>query len=135
MDINRSAQEEVDMPKSTYYVTVATGLIEQQQAMQDKANRTHEFDVEASDEEIAVLRDLFDKQAASEELTFKRATIPYKTADQDPSTERYNGDILNIYRYLYEIGTAGAKAILKKWHITAAVKSRLSSYRVREAKI
>ncbi|SFL37266.1 hypothetical protein SAMN03159341_105328 [Paenibacillus sp. 1_12] len=105
------------MPKSTYYVTVATGLIEQQQAMQDKANLTHEFAVEATDEEIAVLRDLLDKQATSEELTFKRATIPYKTADHDPSTERFNGDILNIYRYLYEIGTAETKSHIEKMGI------------------
>jgi hypothetical protein len=117
MDINRMAQEEIHMPKSTYYVTVATGLIEELQALQDKANRTHEFVVEASVEEIAVLRDLFDKQAASEELTFKRATIPYKTADQDPSTERFNGDILNIYRYLYEIGTYETKKHIEKMGI------------------
>jgi hypothetical protein len=105
------------MAKTIYYVSVATGIIEQKQAMEDSANLTHEFVVEATEAEINTLRALFEKQAITEETTFKRAPIPYKTADHDPASEEFNGDILNIYRYLYEIGSAETKQHIEKMGI------------------
>lgn len=41
------------MTKTIYYVSVATGIIEQKQAMEESANLTHEFVVEATDAEIS----------------------------------------------------------------------------------
>jgi hypothetical protein len=105
------------MPKATYYVSVARGLIEEPKAMRDSDNLTHEFQVEATEEEIAVLRELFEKQATAEEQTFKRAAVPYKSADHDPATADFNGEFLNIYRYLYEIGDEATKKHIEKMRI------------------
>jgi hypothetical protein len=105
------------MPKATYYVSVATGLIEELKAMQESENMAHEFVVEAAPEEVATLRNLMEKRATAEENTFKRAAIPYKSADHDQATEEFNGEILNIYRYLHEIGNAETKKHIEKMGI------------------
>jgi hypothetical protein len=111
------------MAKTIYYVSVATGIIEQKKELEDSANFTHDFVVEATEAEIDILRDLFEKQAATEETTFIRAPIPYKTADHDPATEEFNADILNIYRYLFEIGSEETKRHIEKMGILSRLLS------------
>ncbi|MDF2958829.1 MAG: hypothetical protein K0S39_564 [Paenibacillus sp.] len=97
------------MPKAAYYVSVANGLIEDATTLQDASNQAYEFVVHANEEEIRELRRLLDKQQSDEEDTLKRAPIPYKSADHDKATDRYNVDMLSLYNTIYHLGNKETK--------------------------
>jgi len=95
------------MPKSKYAVSVANRTIielGQHPASGPPASAT-ELVVEATPEEIAELGQLIQEQEHREEKTFARGPVPYKSADHDEATNRYNDHISRVYMEIYELGT------------------------------
>jgi hypothetical protein len=121
------------MEKTIYYVSVADGLIESESVLRGMPNKNYEFVVHATDEEIAELRRRMDNVQDDEEITLKRATIPYKSAEHDVATNTFNTDMLSLYHMIYQLGNDEAKQhIEKNGDFGPAALPRLSSCRLQQ---
>ncbi|WP_379127915.1 hypothetical protein [Paenibacillus sp. sgz500958] len=85
--------------KKRYFVSVKSGLI------QDVRNETGEFEVWLADEELSGLRDSLDQLGQDEEYSFRRALVPYKSADHDDAIDQYDEKIIRLYQYIRTYGT------------------------------
>lgn len=94
------SQERHSSVKETYYVSVSAGTI-----TKEENHTTDQLSVYATDREIDQLMSLLAKRADTDDATHLRAIIPYKSADHDPATDKYNEQMLDIYRTIFRIGT------------------------------
>ncbi|MFH5182900.1 hypothetical protein ACHHV8_09875 [Paenibacillus sp. TAB 01] len=62
--------------RKTYYVSVASATIEDNDMLADQANYAYEFVVKANEEELRNLRELLDAYTTDMEKTFARAPAP-----------------------------------------------------------
>ncbi|GAA0134655.1 hypothetical protein YSY43_14950 [Paenibacillus sp. YSY-4.3] len=85
--------------KKPYYVSVAHRLI-QEVPNQDSA----EFRVQLDEEDLVKLRDKITELSEEDIYTFRRAPIPYKSADHDEATEQFNDRMIELYTLLYQYG-------------------------------
>ncbi|MGF7050809.1 hypothetical protein J2T13_005359 [Paenibacillus sp. DS2015] len=90
-------------PKKTYYVSVAHNLI------QDIPNDSTEFTVLGTDDEVSILRDKMSSLIKDDEYTFKRAFVPFKSADHDDSTNLFDDKMIELYAYIYQLGDEDTK--------------------------
>jgi hypothetical protein len=67
------------------------------------------FKVEATDEEIIQLRELFDQKYSTEWQNFYRAHIPYLQYHYDRENDAYDETLMNIYQLIYTLGDQEAK--------------------------
>jgi hypothetical protein len=91
--------------KNTYYVDIKSGEI-----MQNPIEKGGHFTVIATDEEFAKLKALFEQNHNAELKTFVRAQTPYKEYHKDKEDKLYDQTMINIYRYMYELGDEETKA-------------------------
>ncbi|MNJ49705.1 hypothetical protein D3C77_449510 [compost metagenome] len=85
--------------KKAYYVSVAHQII--QEAPNDN---TTEFKVFLDEEDFVRLRDKIAELSQEDDHTFRRAPIPYKSADHDEATQQYNERLIELYTLLYQYG-------------------------------
>ncbi|MEK0313842.1 hypothetical protein [Cohnella sp. 56] len=111
-------QERRESPvKEIYYVSVSAGTV-----TRDEDHTTDQLSVLATASEIDQLMALFAKRAQNDNVMHLRAMIPYKSADHDPSTVKYNEQILGIYRMVFRIGTEETRRHLIHMDILNALK-------------
>ncbi|WP_055106594.1 hypothetical protein [Paenibacillus ihumii] len=85
--------------KKPYFVSVAHRLI-QESPNQDNA----EYRVLLDEEDLVKLRDKIAELSEEDIYTFKRAPVPYKSADHDEATEHFNDRMRELYTLLYQYG-------------------------------
>ncbi len=93
------------MEKKTYYVGVASGQITQQ-----PDTTPWEYEIQASDEEIARLRDLFER---ANRQNFDIAYVvlhPIEGPKEEHDFKNYDHTLQEIYRMVRELGNEDAKA-------------------------
>lgn len=86
--------------KKTYYVSVQADTV-----LPDKDAAAFELEIEATEDEVNRLQEMFEIKMDSAESTFIKAhllTIPYH---YDVENDRYDEALAQIYRYLHELGT------------------------------
>lgn len=110
-------QEKPSSAKETYYVSVSAGTI-----TKEENHTTDQLSVYATDREIDQLMSLFAKRAETDDLTHLRGIIPYKSADHDPATDKYNEQMLDIYRMVFRIGTEETRKHLIHMDILSVLK-------------
>ncbi|KIL43939.1 hypothetical protein [Jeotgalibacillus soli] len=89
--------------KHTYYVSVARGEI-----LRSGTDSPYEFLVNATDDEITKLRQLFD---ANDEVgwdNFYRAHVPYVQYHIDEENRAGDSLLIQIYSFIHEIGDEAA---------------------------
>lgn len=86
-------------PKTPYYVSVTQRII------QEERNDFTDFEVLLDEEEYTILRDKLADLTEEDEYTFKRAPVPYKSADHDEAPEQFNRRLTELYVLLYRAGT------------------------------
>ncbi|GGD69617.1 hypothetical protein [Paenibacillus nasutitermitis] len=91
------------MTPQTYYVSITSGTIERE------PSNTDQLAIQASEDQLDVLKHKLDKEIFTNEITSLRAVIPFKSADHDKSEEQYSEDIRDLYTYIYQIGTPETK--------------------------
>ncbi|MFD2331555.1 hypothetical protein ACFSR7_20055 [Cohnella sp. GCM10020058] len=94
------SQERHSPERETYYVSVSAGTI-----TKEENHTTDQLSVFATDREIDQLMALLAKRSQTDDLTSLRGVIPYKSADHDPATDKYNEQMLDVYRAIFRIGT------------------------------
>lgn len=94
----------VDQEKKTYYITVGSGEISQ-----SSTDSAWNFKIEATDDEIIRLRELFDQNYSTEWRNFFRAHVPYVQYHHDRENDAYDETIVEVYKMIYELGDQEAK--------------------------
>lgn len=107
----------VNNERSLYYVSVAHRLI------QETPNDSGEFEVQLDEEELTLLRDKLEALTAEDNYTFRRAPVPYKSADRDDAPEQFNKQLSEVYVLLYRTGTARTRTML----LESGILSRLGN--------
>jgi hypothetical protein len=88
-----------EKPKTSYFVSVNHGLI------QEVRNDSNEFEVLVSEEELTVLQDLLQDLEREDNYAFRRAAVPYKSADHDEAADQFDDGTLRLFRYLHRVGS------------------------------
>lgn len=99
----KKGAESVDQ-KKTYYITVNDGEISQ-----SSTSSPWNFKIEATDDEIIELRELFDQNYSTEWEGFYRAHVPYLQYHFDRQNDKYDEGLTQIYRAIYRLGDEEAK--------------------------
>lgn len=104
MDIhNRQTSPEGE--KHTYYISVQAGQI-----LRNQGDAAYELMIQADDQEISALEELFEELASMDEAAaFHFAKSPYGTAGDEEINRGSDGILLDIYRHLHACGTAETK--------------------------
>lgn len=105
------------MPQKLYYVSLSAYTIAEQ-----PSQLADQFTVLADDDERTQMQTLLQIEQQRDERTHLRAVIPYKSADHDESSERYNDSLIDVYRYLYKIGTPDTKRHIERMNILAELR-------------
>lgn len=94
----------MDEQKKTYYIDVGSGEISQ-----SATSSTWSYKIQANDEEITQLRELFDQNYSTEWKNFFRAHVPYLEYHYDRENDAYDSTIQQVYGMLYKLGDEEAK--------------------------
>ncbi|MBS4173895.1 hydrolase [Bacillus sp. FJAT-49736] len=90
--------------KHTYYVDLGSGEISR-----SRADSVWNFKIEATDEEITKLRQIFDSNYDADIEGFLRAHIPVLEYHHDRPNDISDENLLRAYQMLYELGDEDAK--------------------------
>ncbi|PKR84375.1 hydrolase [Heyndrickxia camelliae] len=90
--------------KHTYYVDLGSGEISK-----SKDASVWNFKIEATDEEITQLRQIFDSNYDADIEGFLRAHIPALEYHHDRSNDISDENLLRAYQMLYDLGDEDAK--------------------------
>lgn len=110
------------MTPQTYYVSISSGTIESQ------SSRTAQLAVQATEEELEILRRKLEHEEKITESTSLRAAIPYKSAERDPAQEAYSDDLLDLYAYIYRLGTPRTREHIEAMNILPKLTNQNSHY-------
>ncbi|MDG4656435.1 hydrolase [Ectobacillus antri] len=100
------------MEKQTYYISVGEGSISR-----SKTANTYSFEIQATDEEIIRLRQLFDSAYVEDIRSFWRSHIPFLEYHHDHANDKYDARLQEAYRMIYELGDGEAKELIAQMGI------------------
>ncbi|NRD76233.1 hydrolase [Bacillus sp. BRMEA1] len=98
--------------KKTYYIDVGTGHI-----TKSATDSTWSFKIQATDEEITDLRELFDQNYSTEWQNFIRSHVPFLEYHYDKENDAYDRTIQQVYGMLYKLGDEEAKRHIESMNI------------------
>lgn len=90
--------------KKTYYISVGAGEI-----MSTANASPWEFKIEANDDEITKLRQIFDSNYDNSINDFWRTHIPFLEYHVDPTNDQHDENLIRIYEMIRELGDDEAK--------------------------
>lgn len=90
--------------KRTYYVAVGSGDI-----LPVQTATPYDFEIEATEEEVILLQELFDNKYSSDWSTFIRAHLPYMQYHLDRENDSFDESLLAIYGMLHKLGKPETK--------------------------
>jgi len=103
------------MEKQTYYVTVDigshVGQIRDQLSLNDP---NYDFEIEATEDEIHQLEELFERTQEDDFKTFIVAHLPYQTKERAKMSRREDNRIRQIYQMIYRLGTEETKKRMRE---------------------
>ncbi|WP_409345818.1 hypothetical protein [Paenibacillus sp. MBLB4367] len=100
------------MDKTTYYVSVGSGQI-----LQDESAAAFEFEIQATDDELNKLQELFEETAEAEISTARRGVTPYLEYSFDKENDLYDYNLREIYRMLHDLGTPETREHIESMHV------------------
>lgn len=90
--------------KKTYYIQVGTGEISQ-----SSTDSPWNFKIEATDEEITDLREMFEQNYSTDWQNFFRAHVPYVQYHYDRENDAYDETTKSVYGMIYKLGDEEAR--------------------------
>ena len=102
----------MDVQKKTYFIDVGTGQIST-----SATDSTWSYKIEATDEEITQLRELFDQNYSTEWKNFFRAHVPFVQYHYDRENDQYDSTIQQVYSMLHQLGDQEAKNHIESMNI------------------
>ena len=92
------------MMKTKYYISVQAGSI-----LEEQGAASYEFEIEATEDEISQLQEMFDDRMDAEDASFMRAPTPAIPYHYDRENDAYDYFNKKIYSMLYDLGTEETK--------------------------
>lgn len=92
------------MDKKKYYISVQAKSI-----FQDQGQAPYELEIEATEEQIVRLRNLFDKMEESDIDAMIRTPTPGIPYHHDHPNDSYDECLKQIYQMIYDNGTADTR--------------------------
>lgn len=108
----------LDQQKKTYYISVGAGEI-----LSIPNASPWDFKIEANDDEITRLREIFDSSQDNSIDDFLRAHVPFVEYSHDPTNDQHDQNLLRIYSMIYELGDQEAKQHIENMGILESFKS------------
>ncbi len=102
----------MDQEKKNYYIDVGTGEISR-----SVSSSTWSYKIQATDEEITELRELFERNYSTEWKNFLRAHVPYLEYHHDRDNDDYDQTIQQVYEMIYKLGDQEAKNHIQSMNI------------------
>ncbi|KPB03290.1 MULTISPECIES: hypothetical protein [Bacillaceae] len=96
------------MERKTYYISLAEGSISQVSTAS-----SWDYQIQATDDEITHLREIFDQNYSSDWQGFWRAHIPYVQYHFDKTNDAYDNGLQQAFKMIYELGDEATKAHIK----------------------
>ncbi|MFC4404798.1 hydrolase [Gracilibacillus xinjiangensis] len=100
------------MEKKKYYVNIGT-----QEISQIPYGANTEFVIEATDEEIFLLREKFNEIHDADMSAFVRAHIPYMPYHNDPQNDKYDSGMKGVYQMIYNLADSETKKAMDEENI------------------
>lgn len=98
------------MDKKTYYVSVNNGSI-----LEDPTAFDYEFEINATEEELVQLKELFEQSQEEDQKGIKRAyLIPFVHAE---NSEGFEESLHQTYQMLHHLGTPKTKIHIESMNI------------------
>ncbi|WP_138754767.1 hypothetical protein [Paenibacillus sinopodophylli] len=102
--------------KKLYYVSISGKRVEPEPSINDQLT------VVGTTDEINELGLQLDQLRRDDELTQFRAPIPYKSADHDKATDKFNEDLIKVYHTIYELGTDETRTHIRQMNILSKLQ-------------
>lgn len=90
--------------KKTYYINISDGEIQSVSTASP-----WNFKIEATDEEITALREIFDQAHSTGWQNFMRAHVPYVQYHYDRENDALDRQLLQTYEMIYKLGDEEAR--------------------------
>jgi hypothetical protein len=97
-----------DEEKKRYFVSVNHSLI------QDVRNDSNEFEVLLNAEELTLLQDLLNELERGDDYAFRRAFVPYKSADHDEAARQFDDETVRLYQTLHRFGSIETRQTIQQ---------------------
>ncbi|GIN42397.1 hydrolase [Heyndrickxia oleronia] len=94
----------MDQPKNTYYINIGSGEISR-----SSTDSPWNFKIEATDDEITKLRQIFDANYDIEIANFFRSHVPALEYHHDKSNDDYDKHMIEVYQMIYDLGDETAR--------------------------
>lgn len=96
------------MERKTYYISLAEGSISQVSTAS-----SWDYQIQATDDEITQLREIFDQNYSSDWQGFWRAHIPFVQYHYDRENDAYDNGLQQAFKMIYELGDEATKSHIK----------------------
>ncbi|MEK3745492.1 MULTISPECIES: hypothetical protein [Brevibacillus] len=107
-----SRMEMTALERKTYYVTMQAGTTVAE-IRDEKGSSTYDFEIEATDVEVGMMRDLFNNCIHGDFMMWMHGhTLWSDMPDRD--NDEYDDNLREIYRLIYQHGTAKTKQDLEQ---------------------
>ncbi|WP_229522159.1 hypothetical protein [Paenibacillus monticola] len=103
--------------KKHYFVSVNHGLI------QEVRNDSNEFDVLLTADELTTLQNLLDNLQKGDEYAFRRAFVPYKSADHDEAIDQFDEQTIQLFQYLRQHGSIETQQTIDELGVLAKLRN------------
>lgn len=100
------------MEKKTYYISVGSGDI-----VREKDVTNFEFEIQATEEELNELEELFEEKEEAELGSARRAVTPYYEYHNDGENDAYDASLKDIYKMIHKLGTPETRSHIESMHI------------------
>lgn len=119
MDILMKGMVLMTKEKKTFYVSVQAGSI-----VQHEGDTSFEFEIEATEEEINQLQQIFNGKEKADDQAFLRAHQPWKEYRYDEPNDRYDHFLSEAYQLIYELGTPETKQHIERMNVLGGALER-----------
>jgi hypothetical protein len=88
------------MEKKRYYIAVGPGEI-----MENQGDASYEFEIEATEEEIDRLQELFEDKDNADQSSYVRSHIPFREYHNDEPNDIHDYYLHEVYQMIHNLGT------------------------------
>ncbi|TKD68008.1 hypothetical protein [Pseudalkalibacillus hwajinpoensis] len=86
--------------KKRYYVAVSSGEI-----LEDQGASSYNFEIDADEEDVFKLSELFDLTDKDSRLSLYRSHVPAMSYHEDKNNHDYDDHMKQIYQLIHDLGT------------------------------
>ncbi|AZU64294.1 hydrolase [Neobacillus mesonae] len=102
----------MEQPKQSYYINIQSHEIAWDPFISD-----WDFKIEATDSQIADLKQLFDENYQTDWESFIRSHVPFLEYHHDPQNTEYDMRMVVIYAMLYQLGDSRTRTHIEEMGI------------------